>query len=59
MASAKVLIPTSPDRNIYKLSDREYIGREYRGGLRLPRASGRLTLEVSAFYSKHNIVLTV
>lgn len=49
LASAKVVTRTSPDRNIYTLSDREYIGREYRGGPRLPPASGRLTLEVSIF----------
>jgi hypothetical protein len=47
----------SPGGSVYTFADREYVGREYRGGPRLPAASGRLTLEVLPFDSlMHAIV---
>lgn len=47
-ASASSLTPPSKSpstTSTYRIDDREYVGREYRAGPRLPPASGRVTLE--------------
>ena len=44
--SSKLNSTESDVQHIYRIEDREYVGREYRAGPRLPPASGRVTLEV-------------